>query len=179
MLDFYSGELSDHEMFLSQNIWTIRDVAIRFGSGRWPGARANLLFAETIFPVAAPALAKRLSRRPSESLLKQCLIHDSDGSDWRSWLKAADIKGAPAGPERSFVDHDLALQAAKLGLGIAPARMPLATAALKEGSLVRLAGPSLRSERGHYAVTRQDDNRRNILRLIERLQTCAGQARGA
>ena len=67
------------------------DVAIRFGAGRWPGTRAHLLFAEKIFPVAAPAVAKRLAGKPPESLMKECLIHDSDGSDWRAWLKAAGI----------------------------------------------------------------------------------------
>ena len=107
------------------------DVAIRFGSGRWPGTRAHLLFAENIFPVAAPAVAKRLSGRQPESLMKECLIHDSDGSDWRAWLKAAGITASPSRPERTFVDHDLALQAAQLGLGVALARIPLASAALK------------------------------------------------
>jgi len=155
------------------------DVAIRFGSGRWPGTKAHLLFAETIFPVAAPAVAKRLSRRSTASLLEECLIHDSDGSDWRTWLKAADIKVSPSGPERSFVDHDMVLQAAKLGLGIALARMPLAAAALKEGSLVRLAGLSMQSERGHYAVTHQDEDRTTVLRLIERLRDCAKRVIGA
>jgi LysR family glycine cleavage system transcriptional activator len=155
------------------------DVAVRFGSGRWPGTRAHLLFAETIFPVAAPAVAKRLVRGPPANLLRECLIHDSDGSDWRAWLKAADTKASPSGPERAFVDHDMALQAAKLGLGIALARMPLATAALEEGSLVRLAGPSMQSERGHYVVTRQDEDRKAVLRLVERLRTCARQVRRA
>lgn len=155
------------------------DVAVRFGSGRWPGTRAHLLFAETILPVAAPALARRLARGPPASLLRECLIHDSDGSDWRAWLKAADINASPAGPERTFVDHDMALQAAKLGLGIALARMPLATAALEEGSLVRLAGPSMQSERGHYVVTCPDEDRKTVLRLVERLRTCARQFRRA
>ncbi len=153
------------------------DVAVRFGSGRWPGTRAHLLFAETIFPVAAPVVAKRLARRPLESLLRECLIHDSDGSDWRAWLKAAEIKGSPAGSERTFVDHDTALQAAKIGLGIALARMPLATAVLEDDSLVRIIGPSMQSDRGHYVVVRQDEDRKTVLRLVERLRTRARQVR--
>jgi DNA-binding transcriptional LysR family regulator len=153
------------------------DVAIRFGSGRWPGIRAHLLFADTTFPVAAPALAKRLSGRQPENLLKECLIHDSDGSDWRAWLKAAGITASPSGPQRTFVDHDLALQAAQLGLGVALARVPLATAALKEVKLVRLAGPSLSGERGHYVVTRQDEDRKTVLRLVERLRSAARRVR--
>jgi len=149
------------------------DVAIRFGSGRWPGTRAHLLFAETIFPVAAPAVAKRLARRQPDSFLRECLIHDSDGSDWRAWLKAAEVKASPTGPERTFVDHDTALQAARNGLGVALARMPLDKAVLEDESFVRLAGPSMKSDRGHYVVVRQDEDRKTVLRLVERLQGCA------
>lgn len=145
------------------------DIAVRFGSGDWPGTRAHLLFGETVFPVAAPAVAKRLSRRGSAALLQECLIHDSDGSDWRAWLRSAGVAASPKGPARTFVDHDLALQAARLGLGIALARMPLAAAALEDGRLVRLPGPTMDSERGHYVVTRQDEDRKTILRLVERL----------
>ena len=57
--------------------------------------------------------------------------------------------------------------------------MPLANGALKEGSLVRLAGPSMQSERGHYVVTRQDEDRKTVLRLVERLVAVARQARRA
>lgn len=151
------------------------DVAIRYGTGRWPGMKSQLLFDETIVPVAAPALAKRLARKRSANLLQECLIHDSDGSDWQSWLNAAGIEGTRSATQRFFTDHDLALQAAQLGLGVALARLPLANAALKNGTLVRLPGPSLRSERSHYAVTRQDEDRANVARLIERLQLCAEQ----
>ena len=146
------------------------DVAIRFGSGHWPQTRAWLLFPETIFPVAAPALAKRLAGRAPAALLQECLIHDSDGSDWREWLNSAGIAGSPAGPARTFVDHDLALQAAQLGLGIALARMPLASAAIDGGKLARISGPAMASERGHYIVIREDEDRKPILRLVERLR---------
>jgi LysR family transcriptional regulator, glycine cleavage system transcriptional activator len=149
------------------------DIAIRFGSGDWPGTRARLLFGETIFPVAAPAVAKRLSGRAPAALLEECLIYDSDGSDWRAWFKSAGIAAHPRGPARTFVDHDLALQAARLGLGIALARMPLAEAAIEERSLVRLAGPTMDSERSHYVVTRQDEDRKTILQLVDRLLTPA------
>lgn len=153
------------------------DVAIRFGSGQWPGMRAHLLFTEVIYPVATPEIARRLSRRPRASLLEECLIHDSDGSDWRSWLRLAGVAAQPRGPARTFEDHDLCLQAAQAGLGIALARMPLASVAIKAGKLVRLAGPSMPSERGHYAVVRQDDDRQSVLRLVERLCASAGSSR--
>jgi hypothetical protein len=56
--------------------------------------------------------------------------------------------------------------------------MPLAAAALKDGSLVRLGGIALKSERGHYAVARQDDGRKTVLTPIERLRLCAKVTRG-
>jgi LysR family transcriptional regulator, glycine cleavage system transcriptional activator len=151
------------------------DVALRFGAGRWAGTRAHLLFAESIFPVAAPAIAKRLARRPPAMLLKECLIHDSDGSDWRLWLRAAGIQGAPAGPERRFIDHDVVLLAAQLGLGVALARTPLVHGALENRSLVRLPGPTIQSERANYVVTRQDEDRKTVLGFVDRLRVSAAR----
>lgn len=149
------------------------DVAIRFGTGRWPGVRAQLLYSDITFPVASPTVAKRLVGLPLASVLKESLIHDSDGSNWRAWLKAAEITALPTGPQRTFVDHDLALQAAQLGLGVALIRTPMAAAALEGNNLVRLKGPSVRNERGHYVVTKQDEDRKPVLRLVERLRACA------
>jgi DNA-binding transcriptional LysR family regulator len=132
-----------------------------------------LLYSDITFPVASPTVAKRLVGLPLASVLKESLIHDSDGSNWRAWLKAAEITALPTGPQRTFVDHDLALQAAQLGLGVALIRTPMAAAALEGNNLVRLKGPSVRNERGHYVVTKQDEDRKPVLRLVERLRACA------
>ena len=45
------------------------------------------------------------------------LIHDSDVSGWRSWFARHDIAYRPKAGDIRFEDYDLALEAAKRGLG--------------------------------------------------------------
>lgn len=149
------------------------DVAIRFGHGDWPGVAAEPLFAETVFPVAAPAIADRLADKLVAAIAEEVLLHDSDGADWTAWLSAAGVgRPSPAG-ERRFVDHDLALQAASLGHGVALARMPLSAPYLEDGRLKRLTGPVLSQDRRHYLVMRQSESRTAVLRLAARLKRAA------
>ena len=54
------------------------DLAIRYGRGRWPGTDARPLLEEQLFPVCAPALARRHRPRTLADLLAMPLIHDSD-----------------------------------------------------------------------------------------------------
>ena len=149
------------------------DIAIRFGLGTWPDVEAVPLIEETVFPVAAPALAERLSGKPVSAIAGEMLLHDSDGTDWAAWLSAAGIGGGAPKGERRFVDHDLVLQAASLGHGVALARMPISVPYLADERLVRLAGPELTQERRHYLVMRHSESRTAVLRLVERLKTAA------
>jgi DNA-binding transcriptional LysR family regulator len=145
------------------------DIAIRFGHGGWADTRSSRLFGEYVQPVASRELAERLYGLPATVVMKETLIHDSDGSDWRQWSRAAGIPFAPAGPERRFVDHDLALAAAAEGMGIALARLPLAGSALTCGRLVALDQPGYEAERGHHAVIRVGESRRSVLAVFDRL----------
>jgi len=145
------------------------DIAIRYGRGRWPGVDARLMFEEHWFPVATPAIARRLRRRGASALLGETLLHDTDTKQWKSWCENAGIAYRPRGGERRFEDYDLVLAAAQSGLGIAIARWPLAAAALDAGPLVRLPGPSLASPLAHYLVTRTGEHRSAVLRFAERL----------
>ena len=43
------------------------DVAIRYGTGGWPGARADLLVESRCYPVAHPSLVRRHGRPKSAS----------------------------------------------------------------------------------------------------------------
>lgn len=149
------------------------DIAIRFGLGDWPDVQAIPLMEETVFPVASPAVARRLAGRPVEALAGEVLLHDSDGADWAAWLQAAGVTRPANAGERRFVDHDLALQAASLGHGVALARLPVSAPYLDDRRLVRLAGPTLAQERRHHLVMRQSESRTAVLRLAERLKAAA------
>ncbi len=145
------------------------DVAIRLGYGGWPGTRAEPLFGDRVLPVASPALAARLRGRPAAALMSETLIHESDGADWRRWARNAGVGFAPLGAERRFLDHDLALDAAAAGLGVALARLPLAQARLATGGLVALPYPGYVSERSHFVVVRDGESRRGVLAVMEAL----------
>lgn len=149
------------------------DLAIRFGSGRWPGATSTLLFEESLFPVAAPPIARRLAGRPPAALLEEIALHDSGASDWSAWRRAAGLR-RDFRRGRRFVDHDMVLQAARLGLGVALARMPLSEGDLAGGGLVRLGDLSIPGKGSHYLVLRSNETRGAVLRLADRILASAG-----
>jgi DNA-binding transcriptional LysR family regulator len=112
------------------------DLAVRCGRGGLPGRISVKLFEEWCFPIAAPALAKRLGAGDPERLLPAPLIHDSDASGWRAWFAAHGLDYRPRPQDRRFEDYNLVLDAAACGLGIALARPPLAQGAIDTGRLV-------------------------------------------
>jgi LysR family glycine cleavage system transcriptional activator len=119
------------------------DVALRTGSGPWPGVRAEPLFSDHLVPVCAPSLAPRL-RGPAD-LARATLLHDEDPqASWARWLEAAGL-GEPAWGGRGprLADGALLLQAAVDEHGVALARKRLAAAHLRSGRLVQSFGPAL------------------------------------
>ena len=145
------------------------DLAVRFGSGRWPGTEAQLLMKERLFAVAAPKLARALRGRSPAATLAETLIHDSDTQQWRLWCKHADVAYRPRGGERRFDDYDLVLAAAEAGLGVAIARWPLAAVTLDSGRLVRIGGPEFVGTKAHYIVTRSGEARSAVRQLASEL----------
>jgi len=65
------------------------DIAIRFGTGRYPGLSVERLLVDTIFPVCSPALTKgRGAIRKPADLRDHTLIHvdwQSQGDVWPTW----------------------------------------------------------------------------------------------
>lgn len=114
------------------------DMAIRYGTGDWPGLEVLLLMREDVFPVCSPALldgAVPLDR-PAD-LRHHTLLHDDLQLNWKAWLDAAGVKGID--PERGpgFNLSALVVDAAVDGQGVALARSALVGHHLKAGRLVR------------------------------------------
>jgi LysR family glycine cleavage system transcriptional activator len=110
--------------------WT---CGIRLGGGNWPGFLAERLFAAELWPVCAPAIARRL-RRPDDlrnvTLLR--VAHAED--DWPRWFKALELGRIRAsGPE--FEYYGQALQAAADGVGVAMGISPYVDDDLAAGRL--------------------------------------------
>jgi DNA-binding transcriptional LysR family regulator len=87
VVDFASGEI---------------DLAIRYGTGRYPGMEVIKLMSETVIPVASPAFLEANPLDSPSDLANHILLHDgspdADDScpDWAMWLAARGIRGRAA-----------------------------------------------------------------------------------
>jgi LysR family transcriptional regulator, glycine cleavage system transcriptional activator len=136
------------------------DVAIRYGTGNYPGLEVELLFTNEVFPACGPQLltAGPPLRRPDD-LRHHALIHDLAVErdplvpTWTMWLKAAGVKDVPATGGLSFNNISLALDAAIAGHGVVLAYSTIAAADLAAGRLVRLFSLALPDQFAYYIVT--------------------------
>ena len=127
LVDFASGEV---------------DVAIRYGSGRYPGLEVQRLMSETVIPVASPELLAERARDSPEDLAHHVLLHDgspdADEScpDWQMWLTARGIRGVDGARGPRFNQSSLVIEAAMNGRGVALAKRALAQADIDAGRLI-------------------------------------------
>jgi DNA-binding transcriptional LysR family regulator len=150
------------------------DIAIRYGSGRWDGLDARLLFAETLKPAAAPGIARKIgAKAASRSLLEHALLHDSDIRQWRTWLAEDGVRYRPRWQDRRFEDYDMVLTAAEAGLGIALLRLPLGQQWLTHKRLVTLGTRVGANPSAHYICTRAGETRPAVVAARDRLQSAA------
>ena len=128
LVDFTSGEI---------------DLAIRYGSGRYPGLEVTRLLGETVSPVASPALLEEQPLRQLGDLAGHTLLHDgspdADEScpDWAMWLAARGVRGVDGARGPRFNQSSLVIEAAVNGRGVALAKRTLAQADLDAGRLVQ------------------------------------------
>ncbi|MEO0410211.1 MAG: transcriptional regulator GcvA [Pseudomonadota bacterium] len=125
--------------FAEENV----DLAIRFGSGRYPDLRTEKLLDEHVLPVCHPdLLSGDMPLKGLEDLAQHTLIHDSSqdadpaAPSWAMWLKAAGAANLKPGRALHFDLETLALDAALAGKGVALARRVLAANDLEKGRLV-------------------------------------------
>jgi DNA-binding transcriptional LysR family regulator len=128
------------------------DIAIRVGAGKWPGVKAELLLAQEIFPVCAPALAARLTA-PADILALPAVIDDRAMFTWETWLREVGLSGAAMEERHIFNDASLCLDAVIAGQGVMLAWQTMASYALEHGQLVDPFGIRVRTGFGHYFVT--------------------------
>jgi LysR family transcriptional regulator, glycine cleavage system transcriptional activator len=137
------------------------DIAIRYGTGRYPGLVVELLLKNEVFPACSPALLR--SGPPLETpadLRHHALIHDQQvdrdplAPTWSMWLKAAGVDDAPGTHGGlSFSTNVLALEAALAGHGVTLAYSTTAAVDIAAGRLVRLFSLSLPDLFAYYIAT--------------------------
>lgn len=129
------------------------DIGIRYGSGRYPGVKAELLMREEVFPVCSPMLVKGAHPLKSAADLKHhTLIHDSFEIDWAMWLKTAGVEGVDPHRGPRFESSFHAVQAAIQGEGVVLGRSALVADDLKAGRLVKPFSVSLPADLAYYVA---------------------------
>lgn len=128
------------------------DVAIRFGEGKYPGLRVDLLFHDHVFPVCSPKLLQggKTIKTPRD-LLQFPLIHldwDAQGlpwPNWRMWMLAAGVLDYEETSGLRFRQTSFAIQAAIDGQGVALGDSNLVADDIAAGRLIKPFELSLRA----------------------------------
>ncbi len=136
------------------------DLAIRYGTGRYPGLDVELLMRNEVFPACSPRLLEAgPPLRTPDDLRHHALIHDQAvdrdplAPTWAMWLKAAGVNGIPASSGLTFSFGYMALEAALAGHGVVLAYSTIAAADLAAGRLVRLFSLALPDLFAYYIAT--------------------------
>ena len=133
------------------------DIAIRFGNGPWTDGEAEHLFSETIQPVCAPALARKIQDEniPFEDVP---LIHvEFSDSRWTSWDEYLQMAGRPKRGTRGglhFTNYVQAAQAALDGRGLMLGWRSISYDMQREGRLVPIHGAAIQSNNSFTLVRR-------------------------
>lgn len=134
------------------------DIAIRFGTGHYPGLRTELLMEEYFFPVCSTALLNNPDKplREPEDLRRQTLIHEiaeiPDYVDWDRWFSAVGVTGVDTSRGPRYSHTYLCLQAAAAGQGVALATSALIGDHLTAGRLMKPFPQQVRGAYQYYIV---------------------------
>lgn len=137
-------------------------VAIRYGTGKYPGFHVEQILAPDWVPVCSPHLATpaRPLERP-EDLARHVLIHDETVDveerqpNWQEWLTQAGVRGVDAERGPHFSNAVLAVEAALDGQGVALALRPLVEADVLAGRLIVPFDRSVPSPYAYFLVMRK------------------------
>jgi LysR family glycine cleavage system transcriptional activator len=116
---------------------------VRFGDGRYPGARVDEVFSAVYVPVCSPRLLRgaRALKKPAD-LRNHTLLHDETGLEegarpsWTAWLDSVGVQDIDGTRGTHFSDASLSLEAAIEGMGVALAMKPLVRSEIEAGRLV-------------------------------------------
>ncbi|MFM0420352.1 LysR substrate-binding domain-containing protein [Paraburkholderia aromaticivorans] len=127
------------------------DAIVVRGTGQWVGVEAVPLFAETLAPMCAPALA--VSLRSVADLADVTLLHPGPGyAEWRGWLDSVGATYINARQGLVFDTLELTLTAAAEGHGVAIGDPRMAQDKLEAGFLTTPFREALRNGASYFLV---------------------------
>ncbi|HEY1491557.1 MAG TPA: LysR family transcriptional regulator [Steroidobacteraceae bacterium] len=116
------------------------DVAIRYvaSAARRPRGRYLTLLRMQGVPVTAGVRPRPRHWNQDAAVLGHRLLHDDDGTAWRSWFTAAGLAGFEEARHLHFTDYSLTLAACERGQGVALGSAVFIAAELKSGRLAQI-----------------------------------------
>ncbi|MER9313278.1 LysR substrate-binding domain-containing protein [Mesorhizobium australicum] len=144
------------------------DIALRHGTGNYPGLDAVKLVTPRLMIVGSPKLLE--AGRPirvAEDCLAYPLLHDRNRAAWALWMKVEGLNGTREETVRgpSFENDLLLIQAAISGQGLAIVRDIYARDELETGRIVIAFNSQVPTEEAYFFVTRTSFKR------VEKAQT--------
>lgn len=132
-------------------------LAVRRGSGHWPGYESALIAPERLAPVASPAfLAERGPLRRLRDLPRWPLVHLDEPHrfrpGWREYFAKSGVGFRDDGSGLRLNDYALVLQAAMAGEGVALGWLHVCERPLAQGWLQSLGAWEWRTGDGFYLV---------------------------
>jgi DNA-binding transcriptional LysR family regulator len=111
------------------------DIAIRFGTGKWPGVKAERMFGEVLTPLCGKRLIEKITT-PAD-LASLPLLRTTEEEEWPIWFAAAGVKLSEPIRGPVFDSTLVGVQAAIDGLGIVMGPPSLFVDDLATGRLFR------------------------------------------
>ncbi|TGG94111.1 LysR family transcriptional regulator [Natronospirillum operosum] len=129
------------------------DLAIRYGRGRYPGLRSELILRDSRLVVAAPEFVA--AQQPTLDNLGRLPRLEESGPDaepgWATWSEAQGVL-VRSPSVLSVADPSLLIDGAVAGQGLALVRRSLVQDLLDSGRLVRVFEHEIEVEQGYYLV---------------------------
>lgn len=128
------------------------DAAIHHGDAHWPGARLDKLMDEDVVLVCSPAYRDRLALREPADLRRATLLQMATRPHaFDEWLKQKGAAGVDGRRGPRFEHHQMVLQAAIAGLGVAVVPTFVCDGELASGAVVEaIADSRLATGKGYY-----------------------------
>lgn len=136
-------------------------IRVRYGTGAWPHAYKAPLYKEAISPVASPDLLRQADRW--EDLPRIALSGPRPG--WTTWCEQTGTPPTPV-PLIRFDTLSPALAAARSGLGIVLASLPLCGDDLASGRLSRVTQTTLPSHETYWMLASETNMSRHRWKIL-------------
>jgi DNA-binding transcriptional LysR family regulator len=131
------------------------DLALRYGTGDWPGLTAyRLPLSETMVVVCSPDLMNgpHPLNHPRDLRHHTLLRHSTREGVWRQWLREADVDGVDPDHGPGMEHFFMVIQAVLAGLGVALLPRFLIEDELAVGTLISPFDTSIVCEGGYYLI---------------------------